>query len=230
MLQYALFNKYYTPSGMEIDLSNYYTKSEVDNLLDAINISVNKLNNTCNNIYNLSLQTEFIDDNNFVSTFGNNFTSQMLEFTFGDSQISIKGKKGNKNYQNIYNISSSSSLPKYIETGNDGEITYTNIVKVGEFDDYDILSFYIKVLSLPNNGTKEIDLSTILDSYDIHDFIDVHGITSSGHFINNGRSDNTSNVVIVQQASKNRKSILIRDYADLSNNSARIYIEFIGQI
>ena len=32
MFQYSLFNKYYTPNGLEIDLSNYYTKGEVDNL------------------------------------------------------------------------------------------------------------------------------------------------------------------------------------------------------
>lgn len=92
---------------------------------------------------------------------------------------------------------------------------------------YGLFQFFYKTGALPNTNTREYNLSVLLTEYTVKDFIDATGITSNGIFVGNGRTDGT-NRVIVQQFSKNNKTVTIRTYQDFSTNTATLKIQFIG--
>lgn len=101
MLQYALFNKYYTPSGMEIGLSNYYTKGEVDKLIqDVISGDIDLSNyytksevNNINNLFNYYTKNEtdlLLDEKVDSSYVENAFTSYDEHLSSLDNTINSK--------------------------------------------------------------------------------------------------------------------------------------------
>ena len=111
------------------------------------------------------------------------------------------------------------------------EGTGGNVERIGSITidgtKYGLFQFFYKTGALPNTNTKDYNLSALLTGYSVKDFIDATGITSNGIFIGNGRTDGT-NRVIVQQFSKNNKTVTIRTYQDFSTNTATLKIQFIG--
>ena len=91
-----------------------------------------------------------------------------------------------------------------------------------------LYKFFFKVGNLPNNTSLVVSLAQLLANNTIGHIVSVHGVTSSGHFVSSGRTDNLSQVCVVQQGSRLRKEITLRTYADLSSESATLLIEFYG--
>ena len=91
-----------------------------------------------------------------------------------------------------------------------------------------LYKIFFKVGNLPNNTSLVVSLAQLLANYTIGHIVSVHGVTSSGHFVSSGRTDNLSQVCVVQQGSRLRKEITLRTYADLSSESATLLIEFYG--
>lgn len=107
-----------------------------------------------------------------------------------------------------------------------------NVVQIGSLmresgDEVGIFEFYYRTSALPNTTTKEFTLRPLLADYTVNDFIDATGMTQNGIFIGNGRTDN-NNRLIVQQFSKNNKTVTIRTYQDFSSHTALLKIQFIG--
>ena len=93
---------------------------------------------------------------------------------------------------------------------------------------YTLYKFLFRTDALPNNTSKVFNLSTLLDNYTIYDWTDISGFISNGHMLSSGRTDNTNNVCIIQQASKNNKQITLCTYADISEQTALLKVEFLG--
>lgn len=106
-----------------------------------------------------------------------------------------------------------------------------NVVKIGSIKEgdtqYNLYQFYYRTDALPNATTGIFPFANLLANYTIKDFIDATGMTDNGIFIGNGRTDN-NNRLIVQQFSKNNKTITIRAYQDFSAQNALLKIIFIG--
>lgn len=123
---------------------------------------------------------------------------------------------------------SGAQIPAYEQCDND---TGGNVVQVGTFNagttTYGIYEFYYKTGALPNTATAAYNLTSLLADYTVYEFIDATGITNDGIFVGNGRTDGT-NRVIVQQFSKNSKTVTLRTYQDFSTKTALLKIKFIG--
>lgn len=105
-----------------------------------------------------------------------------------------------------------------------------NPVVIGNFDDGNsMFEFMFKADDLPNNTSKEWNLASMMEHYTITNFVSITGVTDGGHFVSNGRTDNQSNTVIAQQASKTNKKFTLRTYADLSTHFAILCIRFYGK-
>lgn len=107
-----------------------------------------------------------------------------------------------------------------------------NVVPIGAITidnvRYGLYEFFYKTEALPmSNSTKVYSFASLLANYSIKDFIDATGITSNGIFIGNGRTDN-DNRVIVQQFSKNSKTITLRAYQDFTRETGTLKVQFIG--
>ena len=106
-----------------------------------------------------------------------------------------------------------------------------NVVKIGEIKEgstqYNLYQFYYRTDALPNATTGIYPFSNLLANYSIKDFVDATGMTDNGIFIGNGRTDN-NNRLIVQQFSKNNKTITLRAYQDFSLQNALLKVIFIG--
>ena len=124
--------------------------------------------------------------------------------------------------------------PAYIVDKPEGNTPHPgNVVQIGTLQnidgvEYGIYEFFYRTSALPPaDGTKAYTLSPLLDDYTIFDFIDGTGITSNGHLISSGRTDGT-NRIIIQQFSKNNKTVTIRSYGDYTQQTALLKIKFIG--
>lgn len=106
-----------------------------------------------------------------------------------------------------------------------------NVAKVGEITvdgtTYGLYQFYLKTGELPNTTTAVYSFATLCADYTIESFIDATGVTNDGIFIGNGRTDN-DNRLIVQQFSKNSKTVTIRTYKDFTGKTALLKILFYG--
>ena len=108
-----------------------------------------------------------------------------------------------------------------------------NVVPIGAITvdnvRYGLYEFFYKTGALPaSNSTKVYSFASLLANYSILNFIDATGITSNGIFIGNGRTDN-DNRVIVQQFSKNNKTITLRAYQDFTRETGTLKVQFIGK-
>lgn len=112
------------------------------------------------------------------------------------------------------------------DNGVGGNVARKGTVKI-DGTDYGIYEFFFKTGELPNATTQTYDMSAVLASYTIKNFIDATGMTSDGIFVSNGRTD-SDNRLIVQQFSKNNKTMTIRTYKDFTGNTALLKIQFIG--
>lgn len=119
--------------------------------------------------------------------------------------------------------------PAYETCNND---TGGNVIQLGtvvrDGATLGLYQFFYKTGALPATGTAEYSFANLLANYTVNDFIDATGMTGNGIFIGNGRTDN-ENRLIVQQFSKNRKSITIRVYQDFSSQTAFLKVLFIGR-
>lgn len=106
-----------------------------------------------------------------------------------------------------------------------------NIIQVGSITKggvtYGLYQFYLETGELPNATTAVYSFATLAADYTIVSFIDATGVTSDGIFIGNGRTDN-DNRLIVQQFSKNSKTVTIRTYKDFTGKTALLKILFYG--
>lgn len=120
------------------------------------------------------------------------------------------------------------TLPNYVLSDNDTGGTVAQIGTI-EIDgaSYGLFQFFYKTSALPNTTTAAYSFANLLADYTIKDFIDATGMTSNGIFIGNGRTDN-NNRLIVQQFSKNNKTVTIRSYQDFSGETATLKVQFIG--
>lgn len=124
---------------------------------------------------------------------------------------------------------SGAGVPQYQLCDND---TGGNVIQQGEIvidgATYGLFEFYYKTGLLPGaNATVAYSLANLLASYTVLDFIDATGMTNDGIFIGNGRTDN-DNRLVVQQFSKNSKTVTIRAYKDFSTKTATLKVRFIG--
>ena len=92
---------------------------------------------------------------------------------------------------------------------------------------YGLYQFYLETGELPNTATAVYSFATLAADYTIESFIDATGVTNDGIFIGNGRTDN-DNRLIVQQFSKNSKTVTIRTYKDFTGKTALLKILFYG--
>ena len=123
-----------------------------------------------------------------------------------------------------------SLFPEYEICVNDvgGNVVQIGTIKEGT-EQKNLYQFYYRTGDLPAaEGTVVYNFTNLLANYTISDFIDATGITSNGIFIGNGRTDN-SNRLIVQQFSKNNKTITIRAYQSFAGNTALLKVIFIGK-
>lgn len=127
-----------------------------------------------------------------------------------------------------YVDSHSKPLPAYDVSENDvgGNVLEKGTILINGVT-YGIYEFYYHTDSLPNTTTQTFSLTTLLADYTIKDFVDATGVTSNGIFIGNGRTDN-DNRLIVQQFSKNNKTITLRTYQNFTGNTALLKVLFIG--
>lgn len=106
-----------------------------------------------------------------------------------------------------------------------------NVVQIGIINDqnslYYVYQFFYRTGNLPNATSGDYSFANLLANYTVKEFIDATGITTNGIFIGNGRTDN-NNRLIVQQFSKNNKTVTIRTYQDFSSHTALLKIQFIG--
>ena len=107
-----------------------------------------------------------------------------------------------------------------------------NVIQIGTIQEgsnsYGLYQFYYRTSALPAaNAAIAYSAATLLADYTIASFVDATGITSNGIFIGNGRTDN-DNRLIVQQFSKNNKSITIRTYKDFTAETALLKVIFMG--
>lgn len=228
MIQYSLFSKYYTPTnGFEIDLSNYYTKSEVDNLIQNAIGTIDldeyyKKGETYSNIEvdNLlqSKQDELISGTN-IKTINN-------QSILGNGNIDISS--GEIPYYGMWLSHWTLTTTEFYEPK---LIEYVNIGPNPPSDEnkYGVYKLYYYITSLPSSATAQEYIIDTLSNYEIHTFLNIYGFTTNGYKLSNGRTDNTTNNIIIQQASKNRKSVMLRCYSNQSNEGAYLVIEFIGK-
>ena len=92
---------------------------------------------------------------------------------------------------------------------------------------YNLYEMEFKTGNLGDNTSKQFDIPNVAN-ITIERFIDASGILDNGHIMNNGRTDNLSNVAVLQQLSKGSKQVYIRTYADLTSRFAHVYLKFIG--
>lgn len=120
------------------------------------------------------------------------------------------------------------TLPNYVQSDNDtgGTVEQIGTVEIGGTS-YGLFQFLYKTDALPNATTAVYSFANLLADYTIKDFIDATGMTSNGIFIGNGRTDN-NNRLIVQQFSKNNKTVTLRTYQDFSTETATLKVQFIG--
>ena len=160
-------------------------------------------------------------------------SGQFLDITFASPHIDpdtmiIEGRSGIVAHSQKI-LPTIEYAPHYELCDNDvgGNVQRINKITING-EDYGVYQFYYKTNGLPNTTAKAYSLTNILAEYTIQNFIDATGITSNGIFISNGRTDN-NNRVIVQQFSKNNKTITLRAYQDFSNETATLKIQFIGK-
>ena len=119
--------------------------------------------------------------------------------------------------------------PYYVACVDDvgGTVVETGLCRVRD-EEMGIYEFYYRTYSLPDTTTKVCSFANLLKDYTIEKFITATGTLSDGTFISSGRTDN-DNRIIVQQFSRNNKTMTIRTYKAFPNDSATFKITFVGK-
>lgn len=218
------------PNVLETELASPYTMAELTAILAKTNpesiilriITTNGVTKDLNDIVLNTMSPTGFEGDLFLTTVYQGVSHSYAKFIITPEN----GKTMLRMYQG--NLSTG-TMPAYEQSMED---VGGNVIQKGTVDIegtvYGFYEFFYKTGALPTTGsTKVYSFANLLAGYTIQNFIDATGITSNGIFIGNGRTDN-DNRVIVQQFSKNNKTITLRAYQDFTRETSTLKIQFIG--